>query len=91
VNSVDTLTESVHEFLTRAHEVTAAAMNDQFHWRNLMSSVLPVEPEAAALGAVVMACAMRQQAADALMQRLDLPPQAIAPLVVGRAIAERRG
>lgn len=84
---VDTLAGSAHEFLTRAHDITAEAMNDRFHWSRLMTSVLPVEPEAAAVGAVIMAGAVRRGAADELMQRLHLPPVATAPLVVGREIA----
>jgi hypothetical protein len=86
---IDALAVSARDFLTRAHDVTAAAMADSFHWRNMLSSVLPVEPEAAALGAVVMAGAMRHQADDELMDRVNLPGPAVAPLVVGRAIAER--
>jgi hypothetical protein len=85
---IDAVAASTHDFLTRAHDVTAAAIADRFHWRNMLSSVLPVEPEAVALGAVVMAGAMRHKAEDRLMEQVDLPLRAVAPLVVGRAIAE---
>jgi hypothetical protein len=78
----------VRDFLTRAYEVTSAAMSDRWHWRRLMSSVLPVEPEAAALGAVVMSVAMRHGLEDELMERLRLPRTALVPLFVGGAITE---
>jgi hypothetical protein len=36
---------------------------------------------------VVMAGAMRHEADGVLMEQLDLPPPAVGPLFVGRAIA----
>jgi hypothetical protein len=85
------LVTHLHDFLLRAHDVTAAAARDRFHWAQLMSSVLPVEPEAAALGAVVMRAATRRELADELMERLDLPPQAVAPLEVAGSIVRAAG
>lgn len=82
---------NVHDFLIRAHDVTAGAMSDRFHWRSLMSSVLPVEPEAVALGAAVMAAALQRGAEQELIGRLDLPPPALTPLLVGLGVAQMRG
>jgi hypothetical protein len=82
---------SVHDFLIRAYDVTAAAMSDRLHWRSLMSSVLPVEPEAVALGAVVMASALQHGVGTELIDRLDLPPGALAPLIAGMGVAEMVG
>jgi hypothetical protein len=82
---------SVHDFLIRAYDVTAAAMSDRLHWRSLMSSVLPVEPEAVALGAVVMASALQRGADEELINRLDLPPGALAPLIAGMGVAQMVG
>jgi hypothetical protein len=87
MREVNALAADVHDFLIRVHDVTAEAMNDRLHWERMMSSVLPVEPEAAAAGAVVMAAAGRTQTVGALMDRLALPPQALAPLRVGAEIA----
>lgn len=39
------LRDATKQLLRRAGEVTRAAMADEYHWRNLHSSVLPVEPE----------------------------------------------
>jgi hypothetical protein len=82
---------SVHDFLIRAYDVTAAAMSDRLHWRSLMSSVLPVEPEAVALGAVVMASALQHDTDEELIERLDLPPGALVPLIAGMDVAQRAG
>ena len=89
--ALDRMSASVHDYLMRCHDITAQAMSDRFHWRNLMSSVLPVEPEAAALGAVVMAILVRRDLADELMTRLDLPAPALAPLLTGLSVAQMRG
>ncbi|HEY6781116.1 MAG TPA: hypothetical protein VI111_09185 [Thermoleophilaceae bacterium] len=85
---VEALTLPLHDLLTRAYEVTAAAMSDTWHWRRLMSSVLPVEPELAALGAVVMAVARRHGIDGEVMERVRVPPPARVPLLVGGRIVE---
>jgi hypothetical protein len=89
VRGLEAMSASVHDYLMRCHDLTALAMSDRFHWRNLMSGVLPVEPEAAALGAVVMASAFRRQGVGELLARLELPQAALVPLTVGLAIAQR--
>jgi hypothetical protein len=81
------LVASLHDALIRIHDVTSSAAADRFHWRALMSSILPVEPEAAALCAVAMSAAMRHEAEAKVLDRLELPPLALAPLLVGREIA----
>jgi len=85
--ALDPLAASLHDALIRIHDVIAAAMRDRFHWRRLLSSVLPVEPEAAALGAIAMAAVMRHEADDEILRQFDLPRVTIAPLLVGREIA----
>lgn len=82
---------AIHDFLIRAYDVTAAAMSDRLHWRSLMSSVLPVEPEAVALGAVVMAWALQRGVDAEVFDTLDLPPGALAPLVAGMGVAQMVG
>lgn len=86
--NVPRLVGAAHDFLIRAHDIAAAAMADHFHWQSLMCSALPVEPEAAAVGAIVMSAALRREADAEVMERLDLPSQALVPLIVGRRIAE---
>jgi hypothetical protein len=84
------LSMALHDALVRMHDVTAAAMADRYHWRRLMSSVLPVEPEAVVLAGVAAAAARRAGAVDDLFERMDLPPLAAVPLLMGREMAERR-
>lgn len=83
------LAASLHDALIRIHDVTSAAMGDRFHWRRLLSNVLPVEPEAAALGAIAMHATMRHEADAEMLDRLDLPPVSLVPLFVGREIARQ--
>jgi hypothetical protein len=80
---------TLHDALTRMHEVTAAAMADRYHWKRLMSSVLPVEPEAVVLSAVAMAAATRADVAGELIERIDLPPLAQISMQLGAELAER--
>jgi hypothetical protein len=39
------LINSVSDLLNRVSEITQAAMQDQYHWQRLHSTILPVEPE----------------------------------------------
>jgi hypothetical protein len=84
------LATALHDALVRMHDVTAVAMADRYHWRRLMSSVLPVEPEAVVLAGVAVAAARRAGAVDDLFERMDLPPLATVPLLIGRELAEER-
>jgi hypothetical protein len=84
------LSTALHDALVRMHDVTAVAMADRYHWRRLMSSVLPVEPEAVVLAGVAVAAAQRVGAVDDLFKRMDLPPLAAVPLLIGRELAEER-
>jgi hypothetical protein len=83
------LVAAVHDVLIRIHDMTAAAMQDRYHWKNLLSGVLPVEPEAAALAAIAMAAAMRRGADDDVLGTLGREPAFVAPLLIGREIVRR--
>jgi hypothetical protein len=82
------LSRALHDALMRVHDVTAAAKSDRYHWQRLMSSVLPVEPEAVVLAGVAMAAAARAGYSEELVGRIDLPEIALVPMALGRELAE---
>jgi hypothetical protein len=86
------LTGALHDYLVRLDDIARAARADSFHWRSLLSSVLPVEPEATAVGAIVAAAAMQHSMEDDVATSIDLSPAATIPLHMGLAVArESRG
>jgi hypothetical protein len=88
-DAMPALAGAVHDFLVRVDDISRAARADRFHWSNLLSSVLPVEPESAAVGAIVAAAASEQGMEEALPASIDLPPAATIPLHIGLAVARR--
>lgn len=82
------LIAALHDALMRMHDVTAAAMADRYHWRGLMSSVLPVEPEAVVLAGAAMAVAQRAGFVGELLEGVDLSAVAQVPLLVAMELTE---
>ena len=67
----ESLMHEAPHYFARAAEVIGAASQDRFHWRSMLSSILPAEPEAAAMATAMSVVAReldinpRQMAADA--------------------------
>jgi len=80
---------ALHDYLVRFDDITRAARADGFHWRNLLSSVLPVEPEATAVGAIVARAAMHHGMEADLATSIDLSPAATVPLHLGLVVAHQ--
>jgi hypothetical protein len=83
------LAGALHDYLLRLDDIARSARADGFHWRNLLSSVLPVEPEATAVGAIVAAAAMQYGMEDDVAASVDLPSAATVPLHMGLTIARQ--
>jgi hypothetical protein len=86
-DAMPSLRGALHDYLVRADDIGRAARADSFHWRNLLSSVLPVEPESTAVGAIVVAAAMHHRMEDEVASSIDLPPAATIPVQMGLAVA----
>jgi hypothetical protein len=86
-DAMPSLTGALHDYLVRADDIARAARADSFHWRNLLSSVLPVEPESTAVGAIVAAAAMHHGMENAVAGSIELPPAATIPVQMGVAVA----
>jgi hypothetical protein len=72
------LATAVEELLSRTDEVFGAAMLDWYHWRHMLSRVMPVEPEIVAPLAVAVAAGYRAE--DQVVERR-------APALVALGIA----
>lgn len=83
------LAGALHDYLVRLDDIAGAARADGFHWRNLLSSVLPVEPEATAVGAIVAAAAMPHGMENDVAESIKLPSAATVPLHMGVTVARQ--
>jgi len=79
----------LHDYLLRLDDSARAARADGFHWQNLLSSVLPAEPEATAVGAIVSTAAMEHGMENDLAASIELPSAATVPLHMGMAVARQ--
>jgi hypothetical protein len=75
--------------LTDSDDTARFARADRFHWRNPLSSVLPVEPEATAVGAIVASAAMKYGMEDDVVASIDLPSAATVPLHMDFTVARQ--
>lgn len=89
--AVQTVIDTLRDWLARAGEATAEARRDRFHWQRMLGSTLPVEPEQVALIAAVMAAAQRHGLERQVLEALPREPVQRVPMLVGAEIARRGG
>lgn len=85
------LARSLSQLLQRGTEPLKLAMTDRYHWRRIMSGVMPVEPELLAIGRIAHR-ALDAWDEDTLTQ-LGLPPSSVErmPLWIARMLEEPPG
>jgi hypothetical protein len=74
----------------RVGEVVGAAMGDNFHWSQLQSRILPIEPEAIALSLAVAALGRQQGWWTDFLATGDRNDYVLAPAIVAARLAPPR-
>jgi hypothetical protein len=83
----DRIARPITGYLERVYEIVSRARRDRFHWSRLLSTVVPVEPEALA-SCMIAALATRQSETPPLSAAIDLPPAALAPLRIAELFVD---